>query len=303
MNSKFKGIGVAVVTPFDKQGVVDYDSLAGLINHNIENNIDYIVMLGTTGEASTLSLQERYSILDFAVAVTAGRVPIMAGFSGNNTLQVLQDIDGYHFTGIAGILSSNPSYSRPNQEGIFQHFRAIAEHCPVEMVIYNVPSRTGSNIKAATTLRICQEIPKVVGIKEASGDLNQCAEIIKNKSRKDFLVLSGDDLLALPLIALGGDGVISVVGNAFPYEFGQMIHLALENDFERARQLHYLLKSFIELLFVDSNPPGIKAALHALNLCQNTLRLPLVPVGQEVEKMIFNEIKKINTTAKLLAAK
>lgn len=293
MNSQFKGLGVALVTPFDEQGGVDYDSLAGLINYMIDNNSDYLVILGTTGEASTLSIDERYAVLDFAVSITAGRVPIVAGFGGNNTAQVISNIKGYHFRGIDAVLTVNPSYNRPNQEGIFQHFRAIAAHCPVPMVIYNVPSRTGSNIKAATTLRLCREVPQIIGIKEASGDLNQCTEIIKNKSRKDFLVLSGDDLLTLPLIALGGDGVISVVGNAFPNEFSRMVHLALESNFEQAREIHFLLKDFIDLLFIDSNPPGVKAALAAMGLCQNKLRLPLVSVSKDIGEKISNEINSI----------
>lgn len=288
---QFRGIGVAMVTPFLDNGDIDFASLERLIQHVIAGNADYLVMLGTTGEASTMSREERFSILDFTVQANSGRLPIIAGFSGNDTQAVVNDITAYHFNGIAGVLSVNPHYSRPNQEGIFQHYRRIAQYCPVPIMLYNVPSRTGSNIKAETTLRIAREIPNVMAIKEASGDMAQCAEIIRLKERKDFLVLSGDDFLSLPLIALGADGVVSVAGNAYPDKFANLTHTALNGDFEAARHLHHQLTEFIQLIFADGNPAGIKAALSIMNICRNTLRLPLVPVNNEVYQKIDLNIK------------
>lgn len=285
-------MGVAMVTPFDEQGNIDFASLEQLIQYVIRHDTDYLVMLGTTGETSTLSLSERYEVLDFAVRIAAGNVPIVAGFGGNNTQQIIRDLNGYHFNGIDSVLSVNPSYSRPNQEGIFSHFQAIAAHCPVPMLIYNVPSRTGSNIKASTTIRIAQEIPNIVGIKEASGDMSQVMQIVKHKNRPDFLVLSGDDLLTLPMLALGCDGVISVIGNALPRQFGTMVHASLNGDFDTARQWHYAVSDIIHLLFADGNPAGIKAALHILGLCQNKLRLPLIPVQDLLYKNLKIAIEK-----------
>jgi 4-hydroxy-tetrahydrodipicolinate synthase len=288
MLSRFKGMGVAMVTPFDTRGDIDFASLQQLINYLIKHEADYLVLLGTTGEASTLSLAERYEVLDCAVETAAERIPIVAGFGGNNTQKIIRDLSGYHFKGIDGILSVNPSYNRPNQEGIYNHFRAIAESCPVPILIYNVPSRTSSNIKATTTIRIAQNLPNIVGIKEASGDMAQVMQIINHKDRSDFLVLSGDDLLTLPLMALGCDGVISVVGNALPRPFGKMVHAALEGDFETARHLHYAVSDIIHLLFADGNPAGIKAALHLLGLCENQLRLPLV----SVQAALYEDLRK-----------
>ena len=283
-----------MVTPFTAKGEVDFKSLEKLIQHLIRHDADYLVMLGTTGETSTLSLAERYEVLDAAVQIVGGRLPIVAGFGGNNTQKIIRDLNGYHFKGIDGILSVNPSYNRPNQEGIFHHFRAIAECCPLPMLIYNVPARTASNIKAATTIRIAQEIPKVVGIKEASGDLTQVMQIIKYKDRPDFLVLSGDDLITLPLLALGCDGVISVVGNALPQQFGAMVRAALDGDFDTARQQHYAVSDIIQLLFADGNPAGIKAVLNILELCENRLRLPLVPVQDFLYKDLQKALQKIS---------
>lgn len=288
MTNRFKGMGVAMVTPFDEKNNIDFQALERLLHYVSQHNADYVVMLGTTGESATLSIKERFEILDFTVQTLAGNLPIVAGFGGNDTRQVINNLTSYHFNGIDAVLSVNPSYNRPNQEGIFRHYQSLAENCPVPMLIYNVPSRTGSNIKANTTIRIAQEIPNIIGIKEASGDMAQVMHLIKHKDRNDFLVLSGDDLLTLPMLALGCDGVISVIGNVLPHEFGEMVHHALNGDLETARHGHYLLSDIIQLLFADGSPAGIKAALSIRAMCKNTLRLPLVPM----QDLLFFELKK-----------
>lgn len=299
MTNQFKGMGVAMVTPFDEHNNIDFVALERLIQHVISHDTDYLVMLGTTGESATLSMKERYEILDFTVAAVAGNVPIVAGFGGNDTRQLIRNIEGYHFKGIDAILSVNPNYNRPNQAGIFEHYRTIAANSPVPILLYNVPSRTSSNMEVCTTIRIAQEIPNIIGIKEASGDMAQISNLIKYKDRPDFLVLSGDDLLTLPMLALGCDGVISVIGNALPHEFGKMVHSALNSDYETARYWHYVVLDIIQLLFADGNPTGIKAALNILGICQNRLRLPLLPM----QDLLYNDLKialeKMKITAQI----
>jgi 4-hydroxy-tetrahydrodipicolinate synthase len=296
MTNQFRGMGVALVTPFDDAGNIDFAALERLLQHVISHDSDYVVLLGTTGESATLSMKERFDILDFAVQTIAGNVPIVAGFGGNDTRQLIRNIESYHFKGIDAILSVNPSYNRPNQEGIFKHYQAVAAHSPVPILIYNVPSRTASNIKASTAIRIAQEIPNIIGIKEASGDMAQVMHLVKHKNRPDFLVLSGDDLLTLPMLALGCDGVISVIGNALPHEFGEMVHTALNGDYETARNWHYLVSDIIQLLFADGSPAGIKAALSILGICKNTLRLPLVPMQDLLHKELKTALEKLKVT-------
>ena len=286
-NNIFKGTGVAIVTPFDKKGSIDFGSLEKIINHIIKNGVNYIVVLGTTGENVTLSKEEKKSVADFVVKTTKKRVPIMLGIGGNNTLDVIDTIKHADFKGIDAVLSVSPYYNKPTQKGIFEHYKMIAANCPLPIIIYNVPSRTSMNICAETTLKIANEIPNVIGIKEASGSLGQCMKIIQNKP-KNFLVISGDDALTLPLMAIGADGVISVVANAFPKEFSGMVNFALKNDFTKAAALHYKLLDIIELLFAEGSPSGVKAALEILGLTQNNVRLPLVTVGKEV----YNQLKK-----------
>ena len=234
-----------------------------------------------------MSKEEKKSVADFVVKTTNKRVPIMLGIGGNNTLDVIDTIKHTDFKGIDAVLSVSPYYNKPTQKGIFEHYKAIAANCPLPIIIYNVPSRTSMNICAETTLKIANEIPNVIGIKEASGSLGQCMKIIQNKP-KNFLVISGDDSLTLPLMAIGADGVISVAANAFPKEFSGMVNFALKNDFTKAAALHYKLLDIIELLFAEGSPGGVKAALEILGLTQNNVRLPLVPVGKEV----YNQLKK-----------
>ena len=291
-NNIFKGTGVAIVTPFDKKGSIDFGSLEKIINHIIKNGVNYIVVLGTTGENVTLSKEEKKSVTDFVVKTTKKRVPIMLGIGSNNTLDVIDTIKHTDFKGIAAVLSVSPYYNKPTQKGIFEHYNAIAANCPLPIVIYNVPSRTSMNICAETTLKIANEIPNVIGIKEASGSLGQCMKIIQNKP-KNFLVISGDDALTLPLMAIGADGVISVVANAFPKEFSGMVNFALKNDFNKAAALHYKLLDIIELLFAEGSPSGVKAALEILSLAQNNVRLPLIPVGKEIYNQLKNKINEI----------
>lgn len=277
LHNKFKGVGVALVTPFDPSGQVDYPALQRLLDYVISHQVDYVVSLGTTGETSTLSIEERYAILDFTVAAVAGRVPIVAGFSGNNTQKLLKHIGAYHFRGIDAILSASPHYNRPNQEGIFQHFDAVAQSVPVPMLLYNVPSRTASAIKPSTTLRLMHQHEHIIGIKEASNDIAAITRLLSER-REGFVVLSGDDLHTLPLLACGADGVISVVANALPREFSALVNFAALGRFDKARYWHCHLAHFIELLFVDGSPAGIKAALHIMGICHNQLRLPLTSV-------------------------
>ncbi len=287
----FRGTGVAVVTPFNKDGSFDFPALERVLNHLIDNGVDYLVSLGTTGEYMTLSLQERYTVLDATVEMVNGRVPIVAGFGAADTAYVIECMQGYHMKGIDGVLSSSPSYVKPSQEGLYQHYKAVAGGTDLPLILYNVPSRTSRSVSADTTLRLA-EIDNIVGIKEASNDFAICNQLLKYRP-DDFLLISGDDLNAFPLIALGFDGVISVVANATPAAFGQLIRHALAGELQQARKLQYQLSDFINLLFEDCNPSGIKAAVAELGLIQNSLRLPLVPVSEDLESRIAKELQAI----------
>ena len=297
MSKLFTGTGVALVTPF-KNGKVDFEGLERLINHNIEGGVEFLVSLGTTGESVTLSQSEKHAVLDYTIKIVAGRVKIVAGFGGNNTSAVIDNIKAYHFRGIDGILSASPAYNKPTQEGIFQHFMAIAKVAPRPVIIYNVPGRTASNITAQTTLRLANASNIFVAIKEASGNLAQCMQIVNGEKPLGFSVLSGDDNLTLPMLAFGMDGLISVVGNAYPMEYSNMVRAGLKGDFSEARKLHYRLMDLVDLLFVDGNPAGIKATLDLLGICSQDLRLPLVPVT----KPTLNAIEKIVSELKELSA-
>ena len=278
---KFKGLGVALVTPFQENGAVDMAGLQRLVEHNIDNGTDFLVVQGTTGESATLNKEEKKSILDFVIEINAGRKPIVLGVGGNNTAEVVNDLKTLNLKGVDGILSVSPYYSKPSQEGIYQHFKAVAAATELPIILYNVPGRTMSNMLPATTLRIARACKNVVAIKEASGNLEQVMELILNKP-KGFLVLSGDDALTLPHMAIGGDGVISVVGNAFPKRFSRMIQNAKDGNMQEARKDHYDLIELIQTLFADGNPGGIKRVLKELNVCKEYLRLPLVPVNDAV---------------------
>jgi len=293
MQTNFQGTGVAIVTPFSTGGKIDFDALAKLLNHIINNDVDFVVALGTTSEAVTLTTQEKSDVMDFVKTSVNGRVPIVMGLGGNNTAAVIESIKTTDFEGISGILSVAPYYNKPNQRGIFGHFSEIAKASPVPIILYNVPGRTSSNIQAATVLELANKHANIVAVKEASGDLNQVMEIILHK-KDDFNVLSGDDALTFPMMAVGAKGVISVVANAFPAEFSQMVNALLKGDFNQAQKLHYSLLEIIDQLFADGNPAGIKAVLSLMNICKNELRLPMVTVKEEVHsrlKVLIDKIK------------
>lgn len=281
MASKFSGTGVAVVTPFHMYGTIDFSALEKILNHVIDGGVDFVLALGTTSEAATLSKDEKNAVVNFFIETVNKRVPIMLGLGGNNTQEVINTIKSISFEGIDGILSVSPYYNKPQQKGIFQHFKSIASASPVPVYLYNVPSRTSSNMTAETVLKLANSVSNIAGIKEASGDLGQIMEIINGKP-KDFVVLSGDDILTLPMISMGAEGVISVVANAFPKEYSQMVSHGMRGKFKKARLIHYKLLDIMNTLFADGNPGGVKAALDKLGLCGNTLRLPLVKVNKSV---------------------
>ena len=271
-----KGLGVALITPFKEDDSIDYTALGKLIEHLIQNSIDYLVVLGTTAETPTLSTEEKKEVVAFVKQRVNGRIPIVLGVGGNCTSSVVTQLKNDDYEGIDAILSVVPYYNKPSQEGIYQHYKAIAQATELPIILYNVPGRTGVNMTAETTLRIAREFDNVVAIKEASGNIVQMDDIIKNKPA-DFMVISGDDGITFPLITLGAVGVISVIGNAFPKEFGRMVRLALNGDYDSALRIHHEFTELFSLLFVDGNPAGVKAMLNAMGYIDNKLRLPLVP--------------------------
>ena len=277
--NKLKGTGVALVTPFHKDGSIDFKSFRKLIDRCLDGKVEYLVPLGTTGEAATLSQNERRAILDFVVEINDKRVPIVLGLGGNNTQEILTTLEECDFDGVDAILSVSPFYNRPSQKGIFQHYKMIGNNCPIPVLLYNVPARTGSNMDSETILQLAHEVKNIVGIKEASGNLEKAMHIIKNKP-KDFLVICGDDLLSLPLIACGADGAISVIANAYPKDYSEMIRLALDQNFDKSRKLHYKLLDITHAIFLDGNPSGIKGLLTAMNICAENVRLPLTAVSK-----------------------
>jgi len=296
LHERFRGTGVALVTPF-KNGKIDWEDLEKVIEHVIAGGVEFLVSLGTTGESVTLSEQEQRQILDFTIKTNRGRLPVVAGvFGGNNTAAMVEKIAGFNFEGIDALLSSNPAYSKPGQEGIFQHYMALAEASPRPIIIYNVPSRTSSNMTAETTLRLANASDRFLGIKEASDDIYQVMKIVKGRPR-DFLVLSGDDFITLPLIAAGGDGVISVIANTTPRPFTDMVRAALRNDMPTARQLNLKLLELYKLLFIEGNPVGVKAALELQGLCSRDVRLPLVPMTEQGIDLIMAELEKVTALA------
>lgn len=294
MHEKLRGTGTAIVTPFHKEGNIDFKSFKGLIEYQITNKIDYLVFLGTTGEAVTLNKDERRAVINLAVEIVDNRVPVVVGIGGNHTQEIENTIRETSFDGIDAVLSVSPYYNKPQQKGIFYHYKAIASLCPVPVIIYNVPGRTSSNIASETTLRIAHEISNVVGIKEASHDLAQCARIIKDRP-EGFLVISGNDDIALPFMALGGDGVISVIANAFPREFSQMVRFCLGDEFEKAREIHHQLFDIIEAIYADGSPSGVKAVLAMKDLSQNVLRLPLVKINKALSNQISTLLSEMKS--------
>ena len=272
----FKGLGIALITPFNASGAVDYVVLKQLVEYQLKNGADFFCILATTGETPTLTDDEKQRIKELVVEVVAGRVPILMGCGGNNTAAIVEELHTRDFSGIDGILSVCPYYNKPSQEGLYQHFKTIANATDMKVVLYNVPGRTGVNMKAETTVRLARDCKNIVAVKEASGNLEQVDEIIKNKS-DTFDVISGDDALTFPMIACGAVGVISVIGNALPKEFSRMLRLEQNGEFEPARKIHHMFTDLFNLLFVDGNPAGVKAMLHEMGMIENVLRLPLVP--------------------------
>lgn len=289
----FKGLGIALITPFCEDGSVDYKSLVRLIEYQLDNGADFMCILATTGETPCLTKDEKQKIKDTVVSTVKGRVPVLMGCGGNNTAAVIEELKTGDFHGIDGVLSVCPYYNKPSQEGLYQHFKAIAAATSLPVVLYNVPGRTGVNLKAETTVRLARDCENIVAIKEASGSLEQVDEIIKNKP-SDFAVISGDDALTFPMISCGAEGVISVIGNALPKEFSRMIRLEFKGEYEGARKIHHRFTELFSLLFVDGNPAGVKAMLHEMGFIENVLRLPLVPTRiSTLQKMseILKELK------------
>jgi 4-hydroxy-tetrahydrodipicolinate synthase len=292
---KFKGTGVAIVTPFKNDFSIDFSALGRVINHVIKGGINYIVVMGTTGESVTLTKDEKQAIISYVLEAVDSRVPLIIGIGGNNTQEVINSIRQTDLTGIDGLLSVAPYYNKPTQRGIFQHFKAIATWSPVPVIMYNVPGRTGCNISADTCLELAHNCENIIGIKEASGDLSQIMKIMRGKP-ENFGLISGDDMLTIPIIAAGGIGVISVLGNAFPAACSELVNNALKNNFKSAREIQFRYLEMIELLFTEGNPAGIKAMLSVLNLCQNNLRLPLVPVSRTTMTRIQKAVEEISKT-------
>jgi len=293
IQDKLRGTGVAIVTPFTKSNAIDFLAFEKILNFTIENGIDYIVLLGTTGESATLSKLEKKTLIEFAIDRIDHRVPLVLGLGANNTSELVLTIHGTPFKNIDAILSVCPYYNKPSQEGIYQHFKIVAEASPVPVILYTVPSRTSSNISASTTLKLANDFSNIIGIKEASGNLDQIYQLLKHRP-EGFLVISGDDAITLPLLAAGADGVISVAANAYPGKFSVMVRLGLNGDFIFARKIHYELIEFINAIFLDGSPSGIKAALNIMNLCEEIVRLPLVAVNNDVHRLIKKHIGQIN---------
>ncbi|MEJ6687447.1 MAG: 4-hydroxy-tetrahydrodipicolinate synthase [Crocinitomicaceae bacterium] len=290
MNHNFKGTGVALVTPFHKDGTIDFDGLTKLVQLQINGGTDFLVVQGTTGESPVLNQEEKMKVLNHVIEINQGQLPVVYGLGGNNTADVCAKI-ALLPEGVDGLLSVSPYYNKPLQTGIIEHYKMIAKRTELPIILYNVPGRTGSNVSATTTLALA-EIPNIVAMKEASGDLDQIMEILKNKP-KDFTVLSGDDAITMPLIAMGVGGVISVVANALPERFSSMVNRSLNNEMYHAKKEHFELFDIVRLLFAEGNPGGIKEALVYRKICENHMRLPLVPVSEALKHQLFTEMKNL----------
>lgn len=291
LRTQLQGTGVAIVTPFKAGMEVDMDALGKLIDFIIKDGVEYIVSLGTTGETPTLDTEEQFDIIHYTVEKVHGRVPVVVGVGGNNTKEVMENLQSYPLEKAAAVLCASPYYNKPSQEGIFQHYKNLADASPKPVLLYNVPGRTGSNIAAETTLRLANEVKNIAGIKEASGNMVQCMHILRDRP-DDFLVVSGDDHLTLPLIACGMDGVISVAANCFPEEFSEMVRLCLKDAFAAARPLHYKCLEGNDLLFAENNPAGVKAFLSEMGIIENVLRLPLVPLSSSIHQKVKAYLNK-----------
>lgn len=284
------GTGVALVTPFTKKGDVDFDALHNMIDFVIDGKVDYIVTLGTTGEAPTLSKPEKKDVIKYTYDVVKNKVPVVVGIGGNNTYELIHELEAFPLDEAIAILSTSPYYNKPSQEGLFQHYKTLAKASPKPILLYNVPGRTSKNIEADTTIRLACEVENIAGIKEASGDMAQCMKILRD-APKDFLVVSGDDALALPQIACGMQGVISVAANAFPKEFSDMVRNSLNGDFKKAKSINDKLIGAYELMFAENNPAGVKAFLTEMDLIKNNLRLPLVPLSKKLNDKVKEYLK------------
>jgi len=287
--TKFYGTGVAMVTPFQADGQVDYSALKRLIDHLVDGGVEYLVSLGTTGESATLSKEEKKKVWEFTAETVNKRVHLVAGIGGNNTLETAAEVKAFDIAGYDAILSSSPHYNKPTQEGIYQHYKAIAEVSPLPIILYNVPSRTGSSISAETTVRLANDFKNIIGIKEASGNFDLLNQLLRDKPQ-DFMVISGDDPITLQMIAMGSVGLISVIGNALPKQLSNMVRLCLNGDFKAALPAHYSMIEFTRLMFTEGSPAGIKSALKNLGICGDTLRLPLVPVSEGTAAKIKEQI-------------
>jgi len=285
---ELKGLGVAMVTPFNQEGKVDYNGLQKLVNH-LHKGADYLVVMGTTGESVTLTWEEQMAILDYVLEISAGKLPVVFGMGGNNTKVVADKMRAFDVKGVSAFLSASPAYNKPTQEGIAQHYHALSEASDLPIIIYNVPGRTASNILPETVLRIAEGNKNIVGIKVAAGDIEQVMEL-RRILPEDFLLISGDDALVLPHMACGGDGVISVLGNAFPKEFGAVVKAGLEGDFDKTRKGHLPFLPLISNLFAEGNPGGVKAVLKHLGICEEHMRLPLVPVSERLRQMLYRNL-------------
>lgn len=291
LKEKLKGTGVAIITPFNEKGEIDFYSLEKVINFNVENGVEYIVSLGTTGETPTLEKSEKIDIINFTTEKINNRVPIVVGVGGNNTKEVIKDLETLPLNNAIAVLSASPYYNKPSQEGLYFHYKLLSENSSKPIILYNVPGRTGRNLNASTTIQLSHECKNIAGIKEASGDLAQCMQIIKD-CHKDFLVVSGDDNLAMPQIACGMQGVISVAANCFPKDFSDMVRAALNNDFNAARNLQNKMLEAYDILFAENNPAGVKAFLFEMGFIKNEFRLPVTKLSSPQHQRVVNYLKK-----------
>lgn len=289
----FVGTGVALVTPFKKDFSVDVESLIKIVNFVIDGGVEYLVVLGTTAETATLSSVEKELVIETIVKANAGRLPLVLGVGGNNTLSVVEELKTRDFSSFSAILSVSPYYNKPTQEGIYQHFKAVAEASPVPVIVYNVPGRTASNMLPSTVIRLANDFKNIIGIKEAAGDIVQAMKLIQNKP-EGFLIISGDDMITLPMILAGGSGVISVIGEGFPKEFSEMVRLGLQRKVDEAYSIHYKLADSIDMIFEQGNPAGIKEVFKSLGLSENTVRLPLVNVNEDLAARLESFTRKLS---------
>ena len=291
LRQTLKGTGVAIITPFSKNGSTDLDALGKLIDFIIRDGVEYIVTLGTTGEAPVLSREEQMEVIEFTYSHVNGRVPVVVGIGGNDTLSLVKELESYPLDKATAVLSTSPYYNKPSQEGLYQHYKLLAKASPKPIILYNVPGRTGRNMTAATTLRLANEVPNIAGIKEASGDMQQCMEILRSRP-EHFLVVSGDDALALSQLACGMDGVISVVANSFPKQFSHMIRLCLQQDFVSAKKINDSLIETYDIMFAENNPAGVKAFLYEMKMIENVVRLPVVPLSEPLHMQVKKYLAK-----------